>query len=157
MVTESITPLCPRDGSGLEVRGWRDSFYGFCTGCHGIRIERSSLERLARSGSRPPLTRVDGMADDVEIVEGTALCSCRGQPLMQRVTRDDLHLDVCPRCGAFWFDAGEMQCYLATRATPQAMRLEGTGGAPNRQDGPGFRSAETALDILGGFLEMFFY
>jgi hypothetical protein len=35
------------------------------------------------------------------------------------------------------------------------MRLEGTGGAPNRQDGPGFRSAETALDILGGFLEMF--
>jgi Zn-finger nucleic acid-binding protein len=96
------------------------------------------------------------MADDVKIVEGTALCSCRGQPLMQRVTRDDLNLDVCPRCGTFWFDAGEMQCYLATRATPQAMRLEGTGGA-NRQDGPGFRSTETALDILGGFLEMFFY
>lgn len=152
METGSITPLCPRDGSELEVLGWRDTFYGSCPTCHGIRIERSSLERLARSGSRPPLTRVGEMADDVEIVEDTALCSCQGQPLMHRVTRDGLSLDVCPRCGAFWFDAGEVQCYLATRATPRAMSLS---NAEARRPSPTYRTAESTVDVILEILCLF--
>jgi hypothetical protein len=45
-------------------------------------------------------------------------------------------------------------CPLAPR--PPALPPRGPAGPPRRQDrGPGFRSAETALDVIFGFLEVF--
>lgn len=107
--------LCPRDGSRLEVRRWGESEYGFCVRCHGIRIERDQLAGMVRNADEPPLSYPADLAGGPEIVEGTALCSCSGQPVMDGVVHGDLSLDACPACGAVWFDAGEIQCYLAER------------------------------------------
>jgi Zn-finger nucleic acid-binding protein len=112
MNTETNGALCPRDGSPLEGRSFQGSDYRVCPGCHGVRIEAEALEAWVRTGARPALTVP---TEAPEIVEGTALCSCEGQPLMDRMVQDDLVLDVCPQCHAVWFDPGELQCYLVAR------------------------------------------
>lgn len=114
MSAETPAPLCPRDGSSLEVHRSATAELWSCPECHGIRVEPAALAALLRHDERPPLRFPEV---EVERLEGTALCSCPGQPLMDRVVReeDDLSLDICPKCGAHWFDAGELHCYLAER------------------------------------------
>lgn len=120
MSTESRGRLCPRDGSPLEIRQWRDVAYASCPRCHGFHLGRSELERLVRHQAGSPPAERPPTADGLEIVEGTALCSCGEQPLMKRVTRDGLSLDVCPSCGSFWFDFGEIEAYVTARRGAQA-------------------------------------
>ncbi len=114
MSTETTAPLCPRDGSELELSRSATAELWACPECHGVRVEPTALKALVASDERPPLRYPEA---EVERVEGTALCACPGQPLMNRVVRheDRLTLDVCPECGAHWFDAGELNCYLAER------------------------------------------
>lgn len=111
---ELIEPdlLCPRDASPLAIREWGPAWYGFCERCGGIWIGREQFDALVEHGSSPVAVYPEG---DFQILEDTALCSCPGQPLMSRVTRDDLSIDVCPACHAIWFDAGEVQCILAAQ------------------------------------------
>jgi Zn-finger nucleic acid-binding protein len=126
MTSQAQKLLCPRDGSELEIRRWQDSEFGFCTRCHGMLIERPELDALSHSEG-PPLTYPDDPPDGVDVKEGPTLCSCPGQPLMDRVNREgDLSIDVCPVCQAVWFDAGEVHCYLAAR---QDVVLGGLGAA----------------------------
>lgn len=114
MTAATPAPLCPRDGSELESHRGATAELWSCPECHGIRVEPAALEALVRSDETPPLRYPEAV---VEHVEGTALYSCPGQPLMNRVVRheDRLTLDVCPKCGAHWFDAGELHCYVAER------------------------------------------
>lgn len=126
-MTPAVTPLlCPRDGSPLKVQRWQSSEYASCPSCHGLRVERSALETWSRSGAVPSSTAVKRPDEELEIWEGTALCSCAGQPLMNRVVRHGLTIDVCPSCGAFWFDAGEIERHVSG---------EGRGLAGERADG----------------------
>lgn len=120
MSAESRGRLCPRDGSPLEIRQWKEVAYASCPRCHGFHVGRSELERLVRHQVGSPPAETPPTADGLEIVEGTALCSCGEQPLMKRVTRDGLSLDVCSHCGSFWFDAGEIEAYVTARRNAQA-------------------------------------
>ena len=115
METRPRDALCPRDGSPLEIRRRGESDYGFCPTCHGIRIEAGQLAGMIRAADAPPFSYLSSLSEGTEIVEGTALCSCPGQPVMDGLVHGDLSLDVCRSCGAFWFDAGEIQCYLAEK------------------------------------------
>lgn len=116
MTRRLLQPLCPRDGTALEARRWYDAEYGFCPTCDGIRIARAELAAVFRTGGAPPVSHPEVAP---EFAEGTTLCSCPGQPLMVEPEEDGLRLDVCPGCGTFWFDAGEMQCLLAARRNPE--------------------------------------
>jgi Zn-finger nucleic acid-binding protein len=115
METRTRDVLCPRDASPLEIRRWGESDYGFCPTCHGIRIEGDQLAEMIRRADEPPLSYPSNLSEGTEIVEGTVLCSCPGQPVMDGLVHGDLSLDVCRACGAMWFDAGEIQCYLAEK------------------------------------------
>ena len=102
--------LCPRDAGRLSIREWGSARYGYCDRCGGVWIGRAELDKLVEQSSFPPATYPEG---EFRILEGTALCPCAGQPLMNRVTRDAVTVDICPACQAIWFDAGEIQCVLA--------------------------------------------
>jgi Zn-finger nucleic acid-binding protein len=102
--------LCPRDAGRLSIREWDLAQYGFCARCGGVWIGRAELDKLVEQSLTPPAVYPEA---ELRILEGTALCPCAGQPLMNRVTRDEVTLDICPACQAIWFDAGEIQCVLA--------------------------------------------
>lgn len=156
MSAESRGRLCPRDGSPLEIRQWREVAYASCPRCHGFHLGRSELERLIRLHAGSPPAETPPTADGTEIVEGTALCSCGEQPLMKRVTRDGLSLDVCPSCGAFWFDFGEIEAYVTARRGAQAaeglrLRPVSTPMAGVDIGGLGWVLLEVVGQILVGF------
>jgi Zn-finger nucleic acid-binding protein len=149
MSVQSRDRLCPRDGSPLEIHQWREVAYASCPHCHGFHIGRSELERMIRFHADSPHTEPPPAADGIKVVEGTALCSCREQPLMKRVTRDGLSLDVCPGCGAFWFDSGEIEAYVTARRSAQA--TEGLARRPVSTLTAGVDIGE----LVWGLLEVF--
>lgn len=140
---ESIPPelLCPRDASGLAIREWGPAWYGFCERCGGVWIGREELDELVEHSSSPLATYPEG---DFQILEDTALCSCTGQPLMNRLTRDDVSIDLCPACQAIWFDAGEIQCILAAEREAKLRR----GLPPVAEPGGPLEEAGAVFDLL---------
>lgn len=69
---------------------------------------------------------------------------------MDRVTRAEVSVDVCPSCRALWFDAGEIQCVLA--AEREAVLRKGLPPTPEslgRPAPPGpWDQASLGLDLL---------
>lgn len=122
--------FCPRDASPLAVREWGPSWFGSCGRCHGVWIRPEELHRFSQQLASPPASYPEG---EIEVLEDTALCSCAGQPLMNRVVRDAVSIDVCPSCRAIWFDPGELQCLLAAQ---RAATLAGRGPVPGGASGP---------------------
>lgn len=147
-VTETL--LCPRDGSRLKVQRWQSSEYASCPSCHGLRVERSALETWSRSGAVPSPTAGKRPDEELEIWEGTALCACAGQPLMNRVVRHGLAIDVCPSCGAFWFDAGEIERHV--EGNGEGRKSESATGSVRRQRYGVEKAPEVILEVLGDIL-----
>jgi Zn-finger nucleic acid-binding protein len=133
--------VCPRDAASLSIRELGAAWYGSCERCGGIWIDRAELDELVEGGSAPPAAYPTG---EFQIMEGTALCSCEDQPVMRRLTRDAVSIDVCPSCHAIWFDAGEIQCIVA--AEREAALRKGLSPIA-RPTGP-LEAASTAFDLL---------
>lgn len=102
--------LCPRDATPLSIRESGAAWHGLCERCGGIWIGRPELDKLVESAATPPASYPD---EEFRILEGTALCPCGAEGPMDRITREEVSIDVCPSCQAIWFDAGEIQCILA--------------------------------------------
>jgi uncharacterized protein len=150
MTAESQDLRCPRDTSPLEIVVWEEWQYGSCPSCHGIYIERSELERLCDAhDSAPPDDVASSGEDGTEAADGPLRCSCEGRPVMRRLTRDGVAIDVCSNCGAYWFDANEIEEYLAaggptTRTASAAWRSNGRRGCsfvPSSGCSPAFEAS----------------
>lgn len=149
--------VCPRDATRLAIREWGGASFGSCERCRGVWIGAQELQRLSSRLASPPGSYPAGQ---IEILEDTALCSCAGQPLMNRIVRDEMSIDVCPSCHAIWLDAGELQCLLAAQRTATlAGRWPVPGGASgpreSRPEGSGSALAEIAwlvFELFGTIL-----
>lgn len=103
--------VCPRDFTLLSSHEWGAATYQHCPTCDGVLLERSEVEKLVQSGAHPPTRRPE---KGLSFEDGTALCSC-SDATMQTVSREGVAVDVCPACGAVWFDAGELQRVVAEK------------------------------------------
>jgi Zn-finger nucleic acid-binding protein len=115
MTAENQDLRSPRDMSPLEIVVWEEWQYGSCPQCHVIFIELCELERLSESHGAPPPDDSSRAEDGREGVEDAVRCSCDGRPLMHRIDQAGVAVDICVRCGSHWFDANEIEEYMASR------------------------------------------
>lgn len=100
--------ICPRDFTLLEARDWGAATYLYCPKCRGVLLERLDMEKIVQSGAAPRIERQEAPTEDLDLQDGSALCSCAGVA-MKTFKRDGVTLDLCPECNAVWFDAGELE------------------------------------------------
>ena len=143
--------LCPSDATPLSIRESSESWYGLCERCGGVWIGRPEMDRLVESASSPPVSYPD---EEFQILEGTALCPCGADGPMDRITREEVSIDLCPSCQAIWFDAGEIQCILA--AEREAVLRKGLPPTPEllpRQEPAGpWEEASRVFDLFDAIL-----
>jgi len=119
--------VCPRDFHLLTPHEWGAATYLVCPTCHGVLLERAEVEKILRSGTSPPTQEPQ---EEPVFEDGTALCSCE-EVRMMTIAREGVAVDLCPRCKAVWFDAGELQRVVAgeDQDLPSNLSTESTGGA----------------------------
>ncbi|MGD2114093.1 MAG: zf-TFIIB domain-containing protein [Acidobacteriota bacterium] len=144
--------VCPRDFTLLSAREWQGTSYLHCDTCHGVLLERSEVERIVHSGAAHPPTGAS--IGEATFEDGSAPCSC-SDATMVTVNRQGVAVDVCPRCKAVWFDAGELQRMVARArrqsaesdgSAPPGLLLKPSGGTVSSWGG------WLALDLLGELL-----
>jgi Zn-finger nucleic acid-binding protein len=106
--------VCPRDFGPLTAHEWGAATYLYCESCHGVLLEASELDKMLAYGTHP---RLPLPAEEPHFEDGSALCSCSGRA-MKSVSREGVTVDVCPSCGATWFDAGELRWVVAGKRMP---------------------------------------
>ncbi|MBS1962920.1 MAG: zf-TFIIB domain-containing protein [Bdellovibrionales bacterium] len=105
-MTNSIE-RCPACGKNLRALGPDPFPIRFCDGCKGALLP---FRKLAERIQSPHLQKIAAI-DEKSARKGKRLCpTCRrwmfANTLLNRV--GSYELDVCPPCGAVWFDAGEL-------------------------------------------------
>jgi len=101
------TLKCPRDGTDLSGRRVGGRILGFrideCTKCHGTWFDRGELQRVTSDKAIESLIReyATPAPNPIRCLrEGTA---------MKKRTIEAVEVDVCPSCGGFWVDGGELE------------------------------------------------
>ena len=113
--------VCPRDFTLLTAHEWGAATYLSCPTCRGVLLERRDAETIVRSGTHPHFERP---AEEAVFEDGTALCSC-SEVRMKSGSRDGVTVDVCPKCKAVWFDAGELERVVAANRRKLVATLPG--------------------------------
>ena len=104
------THNCPRDGVELEARIAGPARLFVCSHCHGLWIGRRDLEDYLRSPFESWKLPGAGTAPTgVTVAHEAVRCRCSSAPLMRTVAQESVIVDVCPDCGAVWFDGGELE------------------------------------------------
>ncbi|MEE9563168.1 MAG: zf-TFIIB domain-containing protein [Thermoanaerobaculia bacterium] len=137
---------CPRDGSVLESKAVGSAEVLVCKECHGLWLSGYDLAALLRSPYESwKLPWAELSVPETAIFQEKVRCLCRSRALMKIVGREGIRVDLCPDCGALWFDGGELEELIRRRGEKE---LRGPEDA--LLDG---HVAQIGLDVLLAFLQ----
>lgn len=117
--------VCPRDFTLLSAQKWGAATYLYCSTCRGVMLERPNVEKIVQAGTQP---RIERPEEEPVFEDGTAQCSC-SEARMKSVSRDGVTVDVCPKCKAVWFDAGELERVVAANRRKLVATLPGASSS----------------------------
>jgi Zn-finger nucleic acid-binding protein len=101
---------CVRDGSVLESRVVGSAEVFVCGECHGLWISGYDVAALLRSPYESwKLPWSEMRVLETALFQEEARCLCRSRARMKIVEREGIRVDLCPDCGALWFDGGEFE------------------------------------------------
>src|SRR5947209_15607745 len=106
--TSMETPLqCPRDSGELGGRRIGGRVLGFridvCPKCHGTWFDRGELRQVTND------TAIEGLIKEYATTAPNPIRCLRDRTPMKKRTIGDVEIDVCPKCGGFWVDGGELE------------------------------------------------
>ena len=108
---------CPKCVTEMQSRTVGSVIVDHCPTCSGIWFDEGELQQGIAAGGRNDLkemSKVGPMQADHDVK--AAMCPRDDEEPLARIPtpgRDDLYVDVCPKCGGVWYDGGEVDDLLA--------------------------------------------
>lgn len=132
---------CPEDQKLLAVHRHDEIELQVCRHCHGVWLTREQLaSRCVRSENLPAEAR--RKADSKRRETGRPrTCSQCLVPLNPQLV-EGVEIDLCPKCGGLWLDAGEfdavhhwyMMRYAKAASTKRSLRADAADGLAHSPD-----------------------
>lgn len=109
-------PVCPACGGDLIVLEWAGVEMDLCVDCGGLWLDDGELELIAEMAGVDAGGLTDALNRGEVGAQGQGRCPRCARKLRKMVVREEgeaLELDACPKGDGFWFDRGEMRCFVS--------------------------------------------
>ena len=104
-----LASYCPRDFMSLEPKSIYDGRIDQCPHCHGLWIERGSLQVLYRQqGLDIPWVLANEDFYAIGLNAGQLDCP-NDATRMARIEHRGIEIDICSKCLGIWFDKEELE------------------------------------------------